>query len=101
MSDPKIITYQKEEAQALLALIPTLTPIPSQNTLKRPSRGLLEGFKYTPAAQTDVQATWRRFGWIPHEQTTRTPSMVSDVSAIEVAKTIFRVPARAGEMALS
>ena len=22
-------------------------------------------FKYTPAAGTDVQATWRKFGWMP------------------------------------
>jgi len=22
-------------------------------------------FKYTPADKTDVQATWRRFGWTP------------------------------------
>ena len=25
-------------------------------------------FKYTPAAATDVQATWRRFGWKPLEK---------------------------------
>ena len=50
-------------------LVPTLTPIEATKTPYKPSRGLLQGFKYTPAAKTDVQATWRRFGWKPtHEQ---------------------------------
>ena len=50
-------------------LIPTLTPIPATKTPCKPSKGLLKGFAYTPAAKTDVQATWRRFGWKPvHEQ---------------------------------
>ena len=50
-------------------LIPTLTPIPATKTPVKPDKGLLQGFKYTPAAKTDVQATWRRFGWKPvHEQ---------------------------------
>lgn len=36
-------------------------------TQKPPVRpSLLDpSFKYTPASQTDVQATWRRFGWKP------------------------------------
>lgn len=31
------------------------------------NKGLMDpNFKYIPAAQTDVQATWKRFGWVPH-----------------------------------
>lgn len=31
--------------------------------------GLLDPkFKYVPAVATDVQATWRRFGWKPLEK---------------------------------
>lgn len=30
-----------------------------------PSVGLLRGQKYVPAAQTNIQDTWRRFGWVP------------------------------------
>ena len=34
-------------------------------TLKMPEQTLLQGREYTPAAGTDVQATWRKFGWVP------------------------------------
>ena len=34
-------------------------------TLVYPERTLLDGREYTPAAGTDVQATWRKFGWVP------------------------------------
>lgn len=55
--------------KGLLPLIPTLTPIAPTKSPYKPSKGLLKGFAYTPAAKTDVQATWRRFGWKPvHEQ---------------------------------
>ena len=31
-----------------------------------PARSILDpDFKYYPAAATDVQRTWRKFGWIP------------------------------------
>ena len=30
-----------------------------------PTKTLAQGFEYTPSNLTDVQATWRRFGWIP------------------------------------
>ena len=54
--------------KGLLPLSPTLTPIPVTRTPYKPVKGLLQGFKYTPSAKTDVQATWRRFGWKPvHE----------------------------------
>ena len=52
-----------------VGLVPTLTPIEATKMPVKPSKGLLRGFNYTPAAKTDVQATWRRFGWKPvHEQ---------------------------------
>jgi hypothetical protein len=31
----------------------------------KPVQGLLEGREWTPASQTDVTRTWRRFGWKP------------------------------------
>jgi hypothetical protein len=35
----------------------------------KPSWSLLKSsINYTPAASTDVQATWRRFGWKPGTQ---------------------------------
>ena len=34
--------------------------------LSQPRASLLNpAFKYTPANRTDVQSTWRRFGWRP------------------------------------
>ena len=34
-------------------------------TLTMPQQTLLQGREYTSAAGTDVQATWRKFGWTP------------------------------------
>jgi hypothetical protein len=28
-------------------------------------RLMQNGWRYTPASETSVQATWRRFGWVP------------------------------------
>jgi hypothetical protein len=30
-----------------------------------PTKTLADGFEYTLAAATNVQMTWRRFGWVP------------------------------------
>ena len=30
-----------------------------------PEKTLLDGYQYTSAAGTDVQSTWRKFGWVP------------------------------------
>jgi hypothetical protein len=30
-----------------------------------PSKTLAEGFDYTPSNRTNVQCTWRKFGWVP------------------------------------
>lgn len=38
------------------------------NTKKEGAQTLLAGKEYIPANQTDVQATWRRFGWQPTHQ---------------------------------
>lgn len=32
---------------------------------KLPTKTLLQGMEYICAEHTDVQATWRRFGWVP------------------------------------
>jgi len=34
-----------------------------------PTKTLLQGCEYVPAAKTDVTQTWRRFGWVPTEKT--------------------------------
>ena len=34
-------------------------------SLTMPQQTLLQGREYTSAAGTDVQATWRKFGWVP------------------------------------
>ena len=35
----------------------------------KPKKGLLDPtFKYVPASQTNVQETWKRFGWKPKEK---------------------------------
>lgn len=33
-----------------------------------PSKTLLQGADYTPAAATDVSKTWRKFGWLPKHE---------------------------------
>ena len=38
-------------------------------TITPPSKTLLQGCEYVPAAKTDVTQTWRRFGWVPTEKT--------------------------------
>ena len=45
-----------------------------------PSKTLAQGFEYTPANLTDVQATWRRFGWLP----------LAEVAANEEAKSTVK-----------
>lgn len=35
---------------------------------KHPTKSLMQGFEYVPAAKTDVTKTWRRFGWLPKEE---------------------------------
>jgi hypothetical protein len=30
-----------------------------------PTKTLAQGFEYKSAAETDVQRTWRKFGWVP------------------------------------
>lgn len=33
------------------------------------NKGLMDpNFKYIPAAATNVQNTWRKFGWVPHAE---------------------------------
>lgn len=37
-----------------------------RQSLTFPWKGsLLDGAEYIPSAQTDVQKTWRKFGWVP------------------------------------
>ena len=45
-----------------------------------PTKTLAEGCEYTTAAATNVQLTWRRFGWIP----------MAEVAANEEAKSTFK-----------
>jgi len=30
-----------------------------------PTKTLAQGCEYRPAAHTDIQCTWRKFGWMP------------------------------------
>jgi hypothetical protein len=30
-----------------------------------PTKSLAQGCEYKPAAHTDIQCTWRKFGWMP------------------------------------
>ena len=30
-----------------------------------PSKSLLQGFEYINADSTDIERTWRKFGWLP------------------------------------
>jgi hypothetical protein len=41
----------------LAQISPTRTPVRPRLSVTNPA------FEYTPAARTNVQATWRRFGW--------------------------------------
>jgi hypothetical protein len=33
--------------------------------ITHPTRSLLQGCEYTPAAKTDITIGWRRLGWLP------------------------------------
>jgi hypothetical protein len=33
-----------------------------------PGKSLLQGAEYTNAASTDIERTWRKFGWIPKQE---------------------------------
>lgn len=37
-------------------------------TIITPTKTLLQGCEYVPAAKTDVTKTWLRFGWVPTEK---------------------------------
>tara|TARA_R110000772_G_scaffold21011_2_gene58128 strand:+ start:96 stop:290 length:195 start_codon:yes stop_codon:yes gene_type:complete len=44
----------------------TMTQAQKLQPPTKPTDGILNpNFKYTPAANTDVQAVWRKFGWTP------------------------------------
>lgn len=43
--------------------ITATAPVPEYPT--EPKRILDPSFQYTPAAATDVQRTWRKYGWVP------------------------------------
>ena len=45
-----------------------------------PTKTLADGFEYTLAAATNVQMTWRKFGWLP----------LSEVAANEEAKSTVK-----------
>jgi hypothetical protein len=38
------------------------------NKTATPTKTLLQGCDYTPAAATDVTKTWRKFGWMPKHE---------------------------------
>jgi hypothetical protein len=33
-----------------------------------PSKTLAQGFEYTPSNHTNIQCTWRKFGWKPLQE---------------------------------
>ncbi len=33
-----------------------------------PTKSLLQGFEYTSSVSTDIEQTWRKFGWVPKEE---------------------------------
>ena len=45
-----------------------LGPIPPTRAPTRPSKTLLQGFEYIPAAKTDIRQSWVKAGWIPIER---------------------------------
>ena len=45
-----------------------LDPIPPTRAPTRPSKTLMQGFEYIPAAKTDIRRSWVKAGWIPIER---------------------------------
>lgn len=53
--------------------------------MNKPYR-LLDGMPYTPAVKTNVQDTWRRFGWKPiAESLNRNPSATRSMNHLQDA----------------
>ena len=53
-----------------------------------PTKTLAQGFEYTPANLTDVQATWRRFGWIPMAEVVANEEAKSTVKRAKTPKEV-------------
>ena len=64
------MNYNDIEAHAICKvwLTPSLEPIPPTRAPTRPSKTLLQGFEYIPAAKTDIRQSWVKAGWIPIER---------------------------------
>ena len=52
-------------AERRLKAVKVAATAPTFECPPEPKRILDPNFKYTPAAATDVQRTWRKYGWAP------------------------------------
>ena len=52
----------------MIMLHPLLDPLPPTRAPTRPSKTLMQGFEYIPAAKTDIRRSWVKAGWIPIER---------------------------------
>ena len=53
-----------------------------------PTKSLAQGFEYTPSNLTDVQATWRRFGWTPLAEVVAHEEAKSTVKRAKTSKEV-------------
>jgi hypothetical protein len=53
-----------------------------------PTKTLAEGCEYTTAAATNVQLTWRRFGWIPMAEVVANEEAKSTVKRAKTPKEV-------------
>ena len=67
----------------MIMLHPLLDPLPPTRAPTRPSKTLMQGFEYIPAAKTDIRRSWVKAGWIPIERKAPNDQVPNDLLELQ------------------